>query len=491
MTDFQNRLYRGDCLEVMQTMNKEGVKPSLIYLDPPFNSNRMYNFVFKHGGEGAEQAAFSDMWGARYSEVTEQVMSDIAAEDGADNRIVRLIKSWRDILSGGADEHRLLNYMLYMIRRLIWVRRILPPNGSVYLHCDPTASHYLKMAMDLIFGRGQFRNEIIWGYKTGGVPTVGGSFARKHDVILFYAKGKGNIFNPLRQKSYVPTLPEPHTNSGKQLGVMRDHIEKYRNVNMRDYWINTGIMPDDDIKELYRNDKERMGYATQKPLSLLERIVKASSNEGDLVFDPFCGCGTTIHAARNLGRRWIGADISVNAVRHIQKRLQERMALTQDRDYQLIECGAQTRLEYQRLSAYDKQKWLVEKVGGVVGPKGGDGGVDGIIRYHAGGDKLEWSDLIVSVKTGSQAAPAMLRELTGTMQKKGAKMGGLILDRDPTSGMLEEAAAAGKIKYKIKILGHNQTISEHPAVQILTSDEIIAGDVFDTPPTLIKMKMGK
>lgn len=197
----------------------------------------------------------------------------------------------------------LVAYLSYMTERLLPMKGLLKPTGSIYLHCDPTAGHYIKVMMDTIFGHKNFLNEIIWGYRTGGVSNKW--FGRKHDTILLYAAKTGSHFmNTGKEKSYVPTLPEPHTRSGKRLGVMRDNIcsicengslgQKHRMVTRRDVWT--------DIDTVFRNDRQRLGYATQKPLALLERIIKASSNEGDVVFDPFCGCATTIEAAHKLGR---------------------------------------------------------------------------------------------------------------------------------------------------------------------------------------------
>ncbi|MBE8159081.1 MAG: site-specific DNA-methyltransferase, partial [Betaproteobacteria bacterium] len=440
----KNRLYRGDCLEVMQQLHGEGIAPDLIYLDPPFNSNRNYNIIFG-GGKGAQQAAFSDMWEKHYREETEREIADIAGDLGMDGRLVKLLNSWADILGGGnADERGLFNYLLYMARRLVWCHKLLAETGSMYLHCDPTASHYLKVMLDLIFGKKNFRNEIVWAYNR--FSRRGDAFPSMNDTIFLYGKSKKARFNPLTVDAKNTERYEKgyHTvvDGGERKLLVYDEIKAAAKIRkaaeentkiaytearepvMGNVWM--------DIPILNPMAKERTGFPTQKPLALLERIVNASSNEGDLVFDPFCGCGTTINAAHNLKRKWIGADISLDAVKHMTARAHVRMLLKEGKHYELIECGAQTREEYERLNPYEKQEWLVRQVGGVCGPKGGDGGVDGMLRYHKGGDSWEFGEFIISVKTGKQANPAMLEQLMGVMQKRGEKMGGLILDREPT-----------------------------------------------------------
>ena len=481
-TSFKNRLYRGDCLEVLQRLYSEGIEVDLIYLDPPFNSNKVYNLVFSKGGKDAQQVAFSDAWGGTHAEQLRLAFTDMLEEMNIPVGLKNIVKLWVDVLlQGNNSDKRLLNYLIYITERLIWMQKVLSSKGSIYLHCDPTASHYLKVMMDAVFGRENFRNEIIWGYRTGGLSTKKGSFARKHDVILFYAKNNINYFNRLKTKSYAPTLPEPHTKSGQKLGVKKDHINKYRMVYMRDWWINTGIMPDDDIREMYRNDSERMGYPTQKPVALLRRIIKASCRPNGIVLDTFCGCGTTIEAAAELNMNWIGVDISRYAIENIEKRIEERLGF-EHQSYELINCTPQTFSEYEKLGHYEKQKFLVEKVGGVSGGKGGDKGVDGTIKIHIGDDKKgnpQWGVMILSVKTGKQVNPAHLRELKGTMQNFRAVMGGLILDQEPTQNMEKEADASKKLKYRT-----GRYSAEFRTIQILTADDILNNLYFDTPSNI-------
>lgn len=499
---WQNRLYRGDCLEVMRRLHSEGIAPDLIYLDPPFNSNRNYHIIFRGGGKGAQQVAFSDMWEKAYREETERDITAVAADIGVDDRIIKMLQAWKEILGAGrADEKGLFNYLLYMTPRLLWCQKILSPRGGIYLHCDPTASHYLKAIMDLLFGRANFLNEIVWCYRKW--TNAANSFQKNHDVLLAYSKsGGGRTFNKLFD---AETAARPHYVRGyttnrikgvtqllvydKEKAARKIKEGKYDRVVYREGRTLTAFPDWWEIPIINSQSAERMGFSTQKPIALLERIVRASSNEDDLVFDPFCGCGTSINAAHNLKRKWIGADISLDAVKHIQSRARQRMLAAAGKDYDLIECGAQTPEEYERLSPYEKQEWLVRKVGGVCGPRGGDGGVDGAIRYHKGGEGWDFGEFVISVKTGGQANPGMLDQLRGAMEKRGAKMGGLILDREPTRGMLDAARKSPKIKHKMKIMGEMHTIGEFPSVQILTSAEIFSGEKFATPPTLMEKKI--
>ena len=277
-----NRLIWGDNLHVMRQIPNDSV--DLIYIDPPFFSGRQYNVIW---GDNNELRSFNDIW------------------------------------EGGMD-----GYLIWLNARLYEMKRILKNTGSIYVHCDWHASHYIKTEMDKIFGYGNFLNEIVWSYTSGGVSKQW--FGRKHDTILLYAKSLGNHCIHLPQeKSYTRTLPEPHTNSGKVLNVVRDEIcdlcssgrpgQKYRMVSMRDVWT--------DIRGLFRNDNEMIGYPTQKPELLLERIVLASSKHGDTIADLFNGGGTTAVVAQRLGRRFIACDQSRIAIAVTAERLKQQ-ALT-------------------------------------------------------------------------------------------------------------------------------------------------------------------
>ncbi len=297
-------LYHGDNLHTLrQYIPDESV--DLLYADPPFNSQTDY------------KNAFTDIW--CWNAESEAAY---AAVQKLHKPVSILLTAFRQTFG---NSHKTA-YLTMMTIRFLELHRVLKPAGRFYLHCDPTASHYLKVLLDAIFDEKNYQNEIVWGYKTGGTPQRNTAFARKHDIIHFYTKsGKPDTdvyAKPPKQKSYVPTLPEPHTQSGKRLGVKRDELEKYRYVQMRDWWVDTGLIPEDDIRPLFRNNKERLGYPTQKPLKLLVRIITASSREGDIVLDAFCGSGTTLHAAQQLNRRWIGIDSAATAIAITKARLE-------------------------------------------------------------------------------------------------------------------------------------------------------------------------
>ena len=285
----------------MRGMNSETV--DLIYLDPPFNSKTNYAAPIGSQAAGAE---FKDMWSL----------------DDIDVEWIDLIERvnpqlYQVLLAAMTDSDK--SYLVYMATRLLEMPRLLKPTGSIYLHCDPTMSHYLKLMMDAIFGRDNFRNEIVWSYRTGGASKR--RFARKHDIVLFYSKEKQYLFHPLREKAYTKS-------KGRRPGIVdygagnaeffEDDEGVYNLVTMRDVW---------EIPYINSQAKERTRYPTQKPLKLLDRIVRASSNEGDLVFDPFCGCATTLVAADRLDRRWIGVDLSEKAAELVIQRIEADQGL--------------------------------------------------------------------------------------------------------------------------------------------------------------------
>ena len=505
----QNRLYRGDCLQAMRRLREENIQADLIYLDPPFNSNRVYNIVFRGGGKGAEQVAFSDMWGGQHAEQLRIAFVNMLGEMEIAPALRQMMEMWVQVLleSGDDDDRRLLNYLVYMTQRLIAMREVLSPRGSIYLHCDPTASHYLKVVMDAVFGRKNFRNEVIWHYAKIGVAKK--KWTANTDHILFYSVSDDYAFQYQVQdrpneiaarfsrlvrdnKLFYGDLKTRHDSitqskirvAERRLGrglkdsdVVIDFDDEANKKRMDNVW---------HIPSLKGNSAEYMGYKTQKPLALLERIVLASCPKGGLVLDPFCGCGTAVEAAHKHGRRWIGVDISMFAIEHIKERAAERLNLKPNHDYEEKQCDPQTMLEYVKLTPYEKQKYLVEQVGGVVGPRGADGGVDGTIRIHLGGegDSEKWGDFIVSVKTGGQAQPAHLDQLEGVMKRKGAKMGGLILDKEPTKPMQKRVDNSAALPYQT-----GRFSAKYKTLQILTADEVISGVCFDHPPTLTRKKL--
>ena len=297
-----NRLYYGDCLTIMRDFMKLG-SVDLIYLDPPFNSNRDYNNIYKDetGRPLPDQVeGFNDMWRDLSPEREEvlRAMPVLMRERGVDDKAAEFWKLWMRALRD--LQPHLLSYLLYMTERLLPMRGILKPTGSIYLHCDPTASHYIKVIMDAIFGHKNFRNEVIWSYRRWPSPTR--KYQSMHDTILFYAMSKNNTFNVSFEPPSESTMKRFKGKRHKRDIRNKRNIyldEPIKGLPQRDVW---------DLPVIAAVAKERMGYATQKPLKLLDRIIRTSSNEGDIVLDPFCGCATSVEAAHRLGRRWIGID---------------------------------------------------------------------------------------------------------------------------------------------------------------------------------------
>ena len=292
-------IWTGDNLDIMRGMNSDSV--DLIYLDPPFNSKANYAAPI---GSKAAGAAFKDTWGL--DDVKLVWHGEIKHEYPG---LYALLTATRDI--HGAS---MMSYLIYMSIRIMEMRRLLKPDGSIYLHCDPTASHYLKLLMDSIFGKANFRNEIVWAYT--GPSNTRRWFPRKHDVILFYANSDDAAFN--RNAVRVPYVK---LDTGKTQGIFKQAARLNEEGKVvEDWW--------SDITPVARLKKERTGYPTQKPLALLHRAIKASSNQGDMVLDPFCGCATTCIAAQQLQRDWVGIDISEKAADLVKSRLREEVALT-------------------------------------------------------------------------------------------------------------------------------------------------------------------
>ncbi len=294
-------LYYGDNLPVLRRHIKDE-SVDLVYLDPPFNSRRDYNILFAEQGGARSEAqlkAFKDTW---YWDQEAALSHEEVVESGG--RIAETMRGFRLLLGEG----NMLAYLTMMAPRLVELRRVLKPTGSLYLHCDPTASHYLKLLLDAVFGEEHFRNEIVWCYSIGGRSRK--TFGRKHDVIFWYTRGDAWTFNDHDPAIRVPRKPDSHMKV-----VVDEHgtpwQEKKDRRTGRVYRYPLDKLPEDywlGIEQLNREDAERLGYPTQKPEALLERIIRVSSNEGDLVLDPFCGCGTAIAVAQRLGRRWIGID---------------------------------------------------------------------------------------------------------------------------------------------------------------------------------------
>ena len=329
----KNTLYTGDNLYILNGM--ESKKVDLIYLDPPFNSKRTYSAPI---GSKAAGASFKDIW--TWRDVDKDFLNTLNDYPA----LVENIYSIGEIHSKG-----MMSYVTYMAQRIIQMHRVLKDTGSLYLHVDPIASHYLKIVLDQIFGKDGFRNEIIWSYRTGGVSKK--YWARKHDTILFYAKPKYK-HNAMQERIYY--------DKKFFTDKVDDKGRYYADVYIRDVW--------DDIKPLINNSKERTGYPTQKPLALLRRIIEASSVEGDVVLDPFCGCATACVAAQKLGRRWIGIDIESQVAKLLVSRLSDDVGLFESFIHtykipQRIDTKMKTPSKPIKDRLYKKQKGLCQRCG--------------------------------------------------------------------------------------------------------------------------------
>ena len=468
-----NKLWYGDCLTVMRDhMAAQSV--DLIYLDPPFNSNREYNAIYKTetGLPLPDQIeAFCDLWALdEERERALRTMPVLMREAGIDDDVAEFWRLWMNALRN--TQPRLLAYLSYMVERLLQMKVILKPTGSIYLHCDPTASHYIKAMMDAIFGHENFRNEIVWCYRKWSSKR--NQFCRSHDVILFYSKSGTNEFNV----QYIPVSKGTMKRwKGRRQGSI--YVDGVRQQIATDVKAETPCLDWWDISIINPNAKERMGYATQKPLVLLDRIIKASSDEGDVVFDPFCGCATTLEAAHNLNRQWIGIDIAIHAIKRVAKiRLQDRLGLVEGNDFTVD--GVPQNLEGARdlwtKDKYHFQKWAVEQVNGFVTTRRtADGGIDGRLYFEIP-RRRQLENMAIEVKGGRNVGINVVRELRGVLEREEASMAGLII-MDPLNvtkmrNFKREMATAGDV-----------TISSvyYPRMQLLTVPEILEGRRFDTP----------
>lgn len=505
-----NTLYYGDNLDILRRyLADESV--DLIYLDPPFNSNATYNVLFSDRGGGqasAQLQAFKDTWS--WAEAA-PFYAELALDAG---KVGDALRAFGQLLPKGG----LLAYLVMMAPRLAELHRVLKPSGSVYLHCDPTASHYLKVLLDAIFGPGSFRNEIVWQRTSSHSDTK--TWGRVHDTLLFYSKGAFMTWNP-QFTDHDPSYVESFYRYQDERGRYRlDHIIRSASMGPRpnlsyEYkgykpewgwrtireklqvldedgrieWSKTGrpylkrylheqkgtpiksVIT--DISPIGAQAAERLGYATQKPLALLERIISASSNPGDLVLDPFCGCGTTIAAAHALGRPWIGIDITQAAIRTIRERLSG--VAKEGADYAVIGEPV-TVADAARLaeeSPYQFQWWITGLVGArpAEQKKGADQGVDGRLYFDDGSGGPP-QQVILSVKAG-HATVAHVRDLRGVIEREGAAIGALLTLQPPSARMVAEAASAGF---------YDSPWGRHPRLQFLTAGELLTGNKLDMPP---------
>jgi site-specific DNA-methyltransferase (adenine-specific) len=522
-----NRLYYGDNLEVLSNRDyfpNECV--DLIYLDPPFNSNRNYNVLFQDesGLESeAQVVAFKDTW--HWGPPAEQSYRQLALE--GPEQLGTTVDSFVKMLG----RNQMTAYLVMMAARLVQLHRVLKPTGSLYLHCDSNASHYLKILLDSIFGMQHFRAEIIWQRTSSHNDAK--NWGTIHDVIFYYTKSHQFIWNP-SYTTYDDRYLGNFYRHEDERGVYRlDHIIRSRSMGARpnlsyEYkgykpewgwrvireklealdsegrleWSRTGrpylkrYLEEQkgkaitslvtDIPPLSASSKEKMGYPTQKPEALLERILSASSNQGQIILDPFCGCGTSIVAAQRLKRRWVGIDITHLSVALMKYRLEDSFELKPNSDYGVI--GEPTTLDGARQLALDNryqfQWWALSLVrakplggseGGREGKKGKDLGKDGIIHFFDGlnGD-LQRQSVIVQVKSG-KVKSGDVRDLVGVLEREGAPIGVLITLEAPTKDMLTEALSAGY--YHSPLFG-----SQHPRLQILTIEALLEGAQVHMPP---------
>ena len=423
---YQNRtLVRADNLEEMQKFPDECI--DLIATDPPFNSKRDYFVPFRdeHGREpDALVKAFSDTWtwGSTAEETCHNLIVNVGGQVGA------TIQGLQQFL----DETPMMTYLVMMAARIVEMHRILKSTGSLYLHCDPTASHYLKIILDAIFDTKNFRNEIIWHYQTGGVSKRW--FGRKHDVILFYSKTNKYSIDLTRVKESRTPEVIRRIETGNENATRATDLERLP----FDVW---------NIQALNAMDNERTGYPTQKPIDLYTRIIKASSNKGNLVLDPFCGCGTTLMAAEKLEREWIGIDLTYLATGAVKLQIEKLFPQLRN---EIIVTGTpeneEQALELARTNHKGFEEWSVTHVLKFKSNanKVADGGVDGTFVFPLGRirGKQEYGKAVAQIKGGGYAL-GDVRDFRTAMQNANADLGVFVVTKPPTSGMLTEAARAG------------------------------------------------
>ena len=442
-------------------MTSESV--DLVYLDPPFNSKRDYNNIYKdHTGRPLpdQVEAYTDTWVLDTERMrTIREMPKLLREHGIDGHNADFLAGFLSELVNVQSD--MAAYLAYMTERLLWIKRIMKPTASIYLHCDPSASHYLKIVMDIVFGRKNYRNEVIWSYRTGGVSKR--YWARKHDTILFYVRSAKYSHNPLQERIYYE---KPFFTT-----KIDDRGRHYADVYLRDVWT--------DIKPLINVSKERLDFKTQKPLALLDRIIRASSNPGDLVFDPFCGCATTIEAAQSLGRRWVGIDITIHAIRRVaRRRLQERLHLIEGKNYIIDGVPKSWEGAYMlwKQDPYQFQKWCVEQVEGFVNVKRtADDGIDGRIYFDMPGEKI-FQSMALEVKGGQHVGIKDVRSLNSVLQFENIQMAGLITLWEPSDRQSKSFKHSMALAGDVEIEGRL-----YPRMQLLTVDEIVNGAKFNMP----------
>ena len=514
----KNKLYFGDNLDILRH-HVSDASVDLIYLDPPFNSNANYNVLFqeKTGQQSAAQiTAFEDTW--KWDTETSRTYTNFVANppSNAPDKLLKLLQSMHDFL-GGND---MMAYLTMMAQRMVELHRVLKDTGSIYLHCDPTASHYLKLLMDSVFGPENFRNEITW---VRSLPhNDAHRFGKSRDSIFWYSRSESAKFEPQYRPQNEASV-KAHYREGEDgrwfqlasvvapggrgpryeykgfernwrftlenmLALEADgriwhepgklprrilYLDESKGALVQDHW--------DDINPINAMAKERLGYPTQKPEALLERIVSASSNEGDVVLDPFCGCGTAIAAAERLNRRWIGIDITHLAITLIRHRLHDTFkgelkpykVLGQPQDVASAQALA---TDGENSGRYQFEWWalgLVDARPAQDKKKGADSGIDGYINFfddNSGKAKR----IVVQVKSG-HVNRGQIATLKGDMEREKAAIGLFITLQSPTRPMEAEATSAGF--YTPEHFPDNR----YPRIQILTIQELLAGKRAEYP----------
>lgn len=514
-----NHLYYGDNLRVLRDQIRDE-SVDLIYLDPPFNSNASYNVLFK-GPAGADSAAqieaFDDTW--HWNDSAEEAFGEVVR--GGNAAAATMLRAIRQFLG----DNDMMAYLAMMAVRLIELHRVLKPTGSLYLHCDPTASHYLKVLLDAVFGARCFKNEIDW--KRTSTHSDAKTWSNNADCLLFYTRReKGFTWNTPKEplsddyvrakfteddgdgrgpyQKHDMTSPSPRPNMmyewkgfafpDKGWRFQLETMEKLeadgriwypttvdgaldtnRRPRLKKYLseMTGGVIGDiwTDIPPLNSQAQERLGYPTQKPVALLERILNASSNPGDTVLDPFCGCGTTVHAAQKLGRQWIGIDVTHLAIGLIEKRLRDAFAGVEFKTHGVPQdlAGARdmaARGREDKNYYFEFEKWALSLIAaqpGNLSKKGADKGIDGNLYF---GQKHE-GRAIVSVKAGDNVGVAMIRDLRGVIEREGAQIGVFLTLTEPSRPMITEAAGAGQY-----ILPGTEI--SVPRIQIVTIEQAMA-----------------
>ncbi len=505
-----NKLYFGDNFDIVQKY----IEPNtidLVYLDPPFNSNARYNVLFKSPHKdvaNAQVGAFLDfwIWGYEAERAYDHILTKVGGEAGA---IIRALR----IALGDSD---MMAYLVMMTIRLIELHRALKNTGAMYLHCDPTASHYLKIILDGIFGLSNYRNEITWQRSRNpkGSQHQAKRYSPDTDTILFFAKSEAAMLRIDRIKRRLteaellekydrednvgrftdgPIIRSPSMGPRENLSYIyngfdpspwgwRMELDKLKAIDAKGDlgWTSNGKpyrklrIEDDtgapvgncwtDIRSLNPQSSERIGYPTQKPISLLERIIQASSDEGDVVLDPFCGCGTTIHASEKLKRKWVGIDVSIHAIHVIEERISEAFGHNSVPKAIGIPSDYESAADLAKNDPFQFQWWANYLLGVHVlkeVKKGPDRGIDGEL-FFPNGPGRPYGRLLTSVKAGKNVGPAMVREFRGVIERESAEMGLFVCLNEPTREMRKEAIVAGIAKTV-----HGQI----PRLQIMSIEE--------------------